>query len=448
MTEFPDTIAAIATAPGRGGVGIVRLSGPQAVHLVHALTGRKPPPRQASLATFRAADGSAIDQGLVLRFDAPKSFTGEDVVELHAHGSPVVLDLLLARCVALGARRARPGEFSERAFRHGRIDLAQAEAIADLIAAGSEAQARAAARSLQGEFSRRVDALRQRLIDLRAYIEAAIDFPEEEIDFLADAQLAADLDALRSDLAQLLRAARTGQRLRDGLHAVIIGAPNAGKSSLLNALAGSDRAIVTAIPGTTRDTLRETVSLDGVELTLVDTAGLRDTRDEIEAEGIRRARAELARADLALLIVDAHTSARTLDALRAECPPGVARLIVRNKIDLTDAPPRVVRHADEAEVHLSALTGAGLDLLRAQLREHAGASESEGAFSARARHVEALQRVATHLDAASVALHGTRAGELAAEDLRQAQQALAEITGAYTSDDLLGEIFGRFCIGK
>jgi len=444
----PDTIAAIATAPGRGGVGIVRLSGPQAVHLVHALTGRKPPPRIAILATFRAADGQTIDQGLVLRFDAPKSFTGEDVVELHAHGSPVVLDLLLARCVALGARRARPGEFSERALRHGRIDLAQAEAIADLIAAGSEAQARAAARSLQGEFSRRVDALLQRLIDLRAYIEAAIDFPEEEIDFLADTRLTADLEALRGALATLLREARHGQRLRDGLHAVILGHPNAGKSSLLNALAGSERAIVTAIPGTTRDTLAETVSLDGVELTLVDTAGLRDTPDEIEAQGIRRARAEVARADLALLVVDPHTSPRALDALRAECPPTCARLTVRNKIDLVDDIARVEERDGETEVHLSALTGVGLDLLRAQLRQHAGATESEGAFSARARHVEALQRVATHLDAASIALHGTRAGELAAEDLRQAQQALAEITGAYTPDDLLGEIFGRFCIGK
>jgi tRNA modification GTPase len=448
MTEFPDTIAAIATAPGRGGVGIVRLSGPQAIHLVHALTGRKPAPRTVSLATFRAADGQAIDQGLVLRFDAPKSFTGEDVVELHAHGSPVVLDILLARCVALGARRARPGEFSERAFRHGRLDLAQAEAIADLIAAGSEAQARAAARSLQGEFSRRVDALLARLIHLRAYIEAAIDFPEEEIDFLADARLTADFEALRAALADLLRQARQGQRLRDGLHAVILGPPNAGKSSLLNALAGTERAIVTAIPGTTRDTLNQTVSLDGVELTLVDTAGLRDTPDAIEAEGIRRARAEVARADLALLVVDPHTGERTLEALRAECPPTCARLIVRNKIDLVDATPQLIARDDETEVHVSALTGAGLDQLRAQLREHAGANEPEGAFSARARHVEALQRVAAHLDAASIALHGTRAGELAAEDLRHAQQALSEITGAYTSDDLLGEIFGRFCIGK
>jgi tRNA modification GTPase len=448
MTEFPDTIAAIATPPGRGGVGIVRLSGPQAIHLVHALTGRKPPPRRASLASFRAADGQAIDQGLVLRFDAPKSFTGEDVVELHAHGSPVVLDLLLARCVELGARRARPGEFSERAFRNSRLDLAQAEAIADLIAAGSEAQARAATRSLQGEFSRRVDALLARLIGLRAYIEAAIDFPEEEIDFLADARLSAELEALRAALADLLREARQGQRLRDGLHAVILGPPNAGKSSLLNALAGTERAIVTAIPGTTRDTLNQTLSLDGVELTLVDTAGLRDTPDAIEAEGIRRARAEVARADLALLVIDARTSARSLDALRAECPPTCARLVVRNKIDLADDTPRVQERDGETEVHLSALTGEGLDLLRAQLRQHAGATESEGAFSARARHVEALQRVATHLDAAAIALHGTRAGELAAEDLRHAQQALSEITGAYTSDDLLGEIFGRFCIGK
>jgi tRNA modification GTPase len=449
MAPSRDTIAAIATAPGRGGIGVVRISGSHARAIAHALTGRVPRARHVALTPFNDANGEAIDHGLVLRFDAPRSFTGEDVIELHAHGSPVVLDLLLARCIELGARRARPGEFSERAYRNGRLDLAQAEAIADLIAAGSEAQARAATRSLQGEFSRRVTALLDALIRLRLYIEAAIDFPEEEIDFLADARLTAELDQLRTQLDQLLTAARSGQRLRDGLHAVIIGAPNAGKSSLLNALAGVDRAIVTPIPGTTRDALRETVSLDGVELTLVDTAGLRDTPDAIEAEGMRRARDELARADLALLLVDTHTGERGLQALQRECPPGLARIILRNKIDLSGKAPAITKLGEHTEIRLSALTGAGLDLLRAKLRQHAGATEhNEGAFSARARHVEALQRVAASLDAASVALRGTRAGELAAEDLRQAQQALSEITGEFTTDDLLGEIFSRFCIGK
>jgi tRNA modification GTPase len=444
----PDTLVAIATPAGRGGIGVARLSGPHSTGIAQAIARKLPLPRRFVFARFRDAQGRVIDHGLVLRFTAPHSFTGEDVIELHSHGSPVVLDALVARCVQLGARRARPGEFSERAFRNGRLDLTQAEAIADLIAAGSEAQARAAARSLQGEFSQRVQLLLQDLIRLRAYIEAAIDFPEEEIDFLADARLRVDLDELQQRLRALADGARRGQRLRDGLHAVIIGAPNAGKSSLLNALAGVDRAIVTPVPGTTRDTLTEIVQLDGIELTLVDTAGLRDTPDAIEAEGIRRARAELARADLALLLVDIHAGEREIDALRAECPLGCAQLVVRNKIDLTGEPAASRPDQDPPEVRLSALTGEGIDRLRDALRRHAGATEGEGSYSARARHVEALARVETHVDAAAVALRSTRAGELAAEDLRQAQQALSEITGSYTSDDLLGEIFGRFCIGK
>ncbi len=444
-----DTIVAIATPPGRGGVGIVRVSGPRVMDIARAIGVPDSALRSATLCALHDADGNCIDRGLVLRFEAPHSFTGEDVLELHAHGSPVVLAQLVARCIELGARAARAGEFSERAYRHGKLDLAQAEAIADLIAAGSMAQARAAMRSLEGGFSRQVTGLLDALIRLRMYIEAAIDFPEEEVDFLADARLTVELDELRQAIARLLAEARSGQRLRDGLHAVIIGPPNVGKSSLLNALAGSDRAIVTATPGTTRDVLRETLQLDGVELTLVDTAGLRDSDDRIEAEGMRRARAELIGADLALLVIDPHTPQQVLDALRAECPPQCARIIVANKNDLQPNAAPIALHEGEQGLRISALTGEGLDALRALLREHAGGTDANtGTFSARARHVEALTRVAAHLDAADIALRSTRAGELAADDLRHAQQALAEITGEFSSDDLLGQIFGKFCIGK
>jgi tRNA modification GTPase len=446
-----DTIVAVATGSAPGGVGIVRVSGPRARRIGAALAGRTPRPRRAHYARFRDADGATLDRGLVLYFAAPRSFTGEDVVELHAHGSPVVLELLVARAVALGARRARPGEFSERAFLNGKLDLAQAEAVADLIAAGSEAQARAALRSLDGEFSRRVGALFEALVRLRVYVEAAIDFPEEEIDFLADGRVLADLDARRAQLAELLDAARRGQRLREGLHVVLIGRPNAGKSSLLNALAGAERAIVTAIPGTTRDLLRETVRLGGVELTLVDTAGLRDSADAIEAEGVRRARAELERADLALLVLDATHADPAYEAtlLARECPSGVTPLWIHNKIDLVAAEPGRVARADRVQINVSARTGAGLDALRAELARRAGATEAgAGAFSARARHVEALERVVAHVDAGAARLRDERAGELLAEELRQAQQALGEVTGAYTSDDLLGAIFSSFCIGK
>jgi tRNA modification GTPase len=444
-----DTIVAIATPPGRGGVGIVRVSGPRVMDIARAIGVPDSALRSATLCALHDADGVCIDRGLALRFEAPHSFTGEHVLELHAHGSPVVLAQLVARCIELGARAARAGEFSERAYRHGKLDLAQAEAIADLIAAGSTAQARAALRSLEGGFSRQVTALLDALIRMRMYIEAAIDFPEEEVDFLADARLTAELDQLRQAIAQLLADARRGQRLRDGLHAVIVGPPNAGKSSLLNALAGSDRAIVTALPGTTRDVLRETLQFDGIELTLVDTAGLRDSDDRIEAEGMRRARAELIGADLALLVIDPHTTPQVLDALRAECAPQCARIIVANKSDLQPNAQSLVLIAGERGLRISALTGEGLDALRNILREHAsGIDANTGTFSARARHVEALTRVAAHLDAADIALRSTRAGELAADDLRQAQQALAEITGEFSSDDLLGQIFGKFCIGK
>ncbi|HET7843733.1 MAG TPA: tRNA uridine-5-carboxymethylaminomethyl(34) synthesis GTPase MnmE [Xanthomonadales bacterium] len=435
-----DTIAAVATAPGAGGVGIVRISGARAAAIGAALCGRTLVPRRVQVATFRDGDGNAIDAGLALLFRAPRSFTGEDVLELQAHGSPVVLALLLARAIALGARAARPGEFSERAFLNGRIDLAQAEAIADLVASSSEAQARAAVRSLDGEFSRRVDALLARLVALRVEVEADIDFSDEALDVAGAERVAHALATLADDVQATLVAARRGQRVRDGLHAVIVGAPNAGKSTLLNALAGSERAIVTAIPGTTRDLLRETIALDGVVLTLVDTAGLRDTDDPIEAEGVRRARAELARADLALVLRDASGRMEL-----PELPEGVARIVLHTKIDATHEAPRIAGD----EMWLSARTGAGLDLLRAELRRRAGADDAaQGTFSARARHVDALARVAAHLEAAGAQWRENGSGELVADDLLRAQRALGEITGDYTPDDLLGAIFSTFCIGK
>lgn len=442
------TIAAIATPSGHGGVGIVRLSGEHARAIGEAVARRALRPRRAHFAQFADERGETIDSGLALYFPAPHSYTGEDVVELHGHGNPIVLGRLLARLYALGATPARPGEFSERAFLEGKLDLAQAEAVADLIAAGSDAAARAAQRSLDGEFSQRVRGLLEALIEARLHIEAAIDFPEEEIDFLADGAIAARLDALAHRHADLLAAAQRGQRLRDGRVVAIVGRPNAGKSSLLNALAGSDRAIVTDVAGTTRDVLREEVRLGPVALTLIDTAGLRDSDDPVEAEGIRRARAELARADHALLVVDAATG-EVPDALRSECPPGVTRTIVCNKIDLAGIAPGIDGDDQETRIRLSAKTGAGIDVLIAHLASLAGGGESlEGAFSARARHVDALRRTGARIAAARARLRDDRAGELAAEELRQAQQALSEITGDYTPDDLLGAIFGQFCIGK
>ncbi|HEX6832582.1 MAG TPA: tRNA uridine-5-carboxymethylaminomethyl(34) synthesis GTPase MnmE [Rudaea sp.] len=446
-----DTIAAVATAPGAGGVGIVRLSGPASLSIAAQIVGRPAAsftPRHARFIAFRDGDGRVLDRGLALFFAQPNSFTGEDVVELHAHGSPVLLDLLLRRALALGARAARPGEFSERAFLNGKIDLAQAEAIADLVASGSESAARAAMRSLDGEFSRRVQALFDAVVRVRAWLEAALDFPEEEIDFLSAPQLTHDLTALVDRIDELLRAAQRGVRLRDGLHVVIVGRPNTGKSSLLNALARSDRAIVTAIAGTTRDVLREHLALDGVGLTLVDTAGLRESEDVVEREGIRRARAELERADVVLLMTDAP-DAEVDDALLADVPRAATVLVVHNKIDLTGEAPRVVRAAGKIHIYLSAQRGDGVALLASELVRLAGRGEgSEGAFSARTRHVDALARVAQHAAATQAMLRERNAGELAAEELRRAQQALGEITGEYSSDDLLGAIFSTFCIGK
>jgi tRNA modification GTPase len=442
-----DTIAAIASAPGAAGVGIVRVSGPHVPAIAHALFGRSPEPRHAHFAAFRDASGQLIDRGLLLYFPAPASYTGEHVLELQGHGSAVLLDTLLRRVCELGARLARPGEFTERAFLNGKLDLAQAEAVADLIAARSQAGARAALQSMEGVFSRKVEALLQSLIALRVHIEAAIDFPEEEIDFLADPAIAQQLTTLRAKLDDLLREAQRGVRLNDGLRVAIVGRPNAGKSSLLNALAGSDRAIVTDIAGTTRDVLRESISLDGITLELADTAGLRDTHDPVEREGVRRAHGERERADVVILVTDAQHADADLAWLR-DLPPAVERIVVVNKIDLDTVTAHVEQRTDAHWLWLSVKTGVGLDALRERLKQLAGAGSGEGAFSARRRHVLALEQVSGHLARTAHVLAVTHAGELAAEELRQAQHALGEITGTYSSDDLLGAIFSSFCIGK
>jgi len=425
-----------------------RISGPAAVAVASAMVGLLPPPRRATLRSFAAADGSAIDQGIVLYFPAPNSFTGEDVVELQGHGGPVVVDQLLSRALALGARLARPGEFSQRAFHNGRLDLAQAEAIADLIAAGSAQSARLAMRTLQGEFSRRVDALLEELVQLRTYVEAAIDFPEDEVDLLADGVVLRDLEALLGNVEEIVRSARQGRLLRDGLRVVIAGPPNAGKSSLLNALVGHDAAIVTAIPGTTRDVLREYIQLDGLPLHVVDTAGLREGADLVEEEGIRRARGEIARADRVLWVYDDAEGQAAVTSETAGLPPDIPLTRVRNKIDLTGAPAGLA-DGKPPTVAISVATGAGLDALRAHLKACAGYhGTGEGEFIARRRHLDALERVRLALGQARAALREHAGGELVAEDLRLAQQALGEITGAFTPDDLLDRIFASFCIGK
>ncbi|HVY63471.1 MAG TPA: tRNA uridine-5-carboxymethylaminomethyl(34) synthesis GTPase MnmE [Gammaproteobacteria bacterium] len=443
-----DTIAATGTAPGIGAVAIVRVSGPRALDIGRRLSGIEPRPRYAELCTFRAVSGEAIDEGLLLFFPGPRSFTGEDVVELQCHGGRVVSDTLLAQAFALGARPAEPGEFTLRAYLNDKLDLLQAEAVADLIASGSLQAARAALRSLDGEFSAAVADVQAALTSLRVRIEAWLDFPDEELPFDAAPQCITEIDRLLSMLDALTGRARSGRALRDGLSIAIAGPPNAGKSSLLNRLAGYDAAIVTDIPGTTRDPLREQLTLDGLPVTVVDTAGLRDTADPIEREGVRRARTEVARADRVLWLADARAAAATsLHEARAALGDDVPFTVVMNKVDLTAAPPRTFVLAGVPFVSLSALTGVGVDGLVAHLKQIAGlGAEVAGALSARRRHLDALARVRADLVTARAELQG--ALELTAEHLRRAQTALGELTGELTSDDLLGEIFATFCIGK
>ena len=454
MQNSLDSIVAIATAPGRGGVGIVRVSGPDISIFTSAIIGKKLLPRQATFSHFSGANGEVIDEGVALYFPAPASFTGEHVLELQGHGGPVILDALVQRCVQLGARPARPGEFSERAFLNDKLDLAQAEAIADLIDATSIQAARCAVRSLQGDFSKLVNDLVDRLISVRLYVEAAIDFPEEEIDFLADERLAENLQQLLDDISDTLRKAQQGSLLRDGMTVVLAGKPNAGKSSLLNALAGREAAIVTPVAGTTRDVLRETITLDGMPLHIVDTAGLRESDDEIELEGIRRAWLEIEQADQLLFLVDANETDRP--DLAAIWPEYFARFgnakqpvtVVLNKIDESGHTPG--RQEEQFNSFaISAKHKTGLDDLVGFLQASMGFEErSEGVFSARRRHLAALEKALELVRVGQSQLNGSGAGELLAEDLRLAQAQLSEITGVFTSDDLLGHIFSSFCIGK
>jgi len=445
----PQTIVAVATAQGRAGVAVVRISGPQVPAISRELVATDLPPRKALLRTFLDADGQAIDTGLALSFPAPASYTGEDVLELHGHGSPVVTDLVVARAIELGARLARPGEFSERAFLNGKIDLLQAEAIADLIDSATAQAARSAMRTLTGVFSQRISEVLEQLTTLRMHVEAFIDFPDEDADVFDVASAGHRLGALEASIDDLLASAREGQLLRDGLRVAIAGRPNVGKSSLLNAMTGRETAIVTAHPGTTRDPLHAQVQLDGLAVLLVDTAGIRDTVDPVESIGVERARSAARDADVAMLVVDARCGlGRSEQEILAGIPASTPRLIVYNKIDLTDQPPALSEDPRGTSVYLSAKTGAGLPLLAQALRGLSGASGDEGVFIARRRHLEALRAVHSHVRGARLQVSGPNRAELVAEELRQAQHALATITGDVTSEDLLSQIFASFCIGK
>jgi len=457
MASPADTIAAIATPPGRGGIGIVRVSGPAVPAVIAGIVRRALEPRHATIAVFRGEHDEPLDQGVAVHYPAPHSYTGESVLELQGHGGPAVLRLVLARCIALGARLAEAGEFTKRAFLNGKLDLAQAEGVADLIDAATATAARAAARSLSGVFSREVRALTDALIELRMFTEATLDFPEEDLDFLRAADAQGKLAAIRAQLAQVAARARQGALLREGLAVVLVGAPNVGKSSLLNQLAGDEVAIVTPIAGTTRDTVMREIEIHGIPLTVIDTAGLRPTDDPIETLGIERTWAAVGTADLVLVLVDARTASipgAADAAVLAAMPTTLPRIVVHNKIDLAGVAPKVELQDDDGvlrrHVLLSAKTGAGLDLLRHEILAQAGAHEDmEGAFLARERHLAALREADTHLAAAAHHLNAAPAAlELFAEELRGAQVALAAITGEFTADDLLGAIFSRFCIGK
>lgn len=445
-----DTIAAIATPPGKGGVGIIRLSGPQAATIARVFLGKLPQPRYATFCAFKHENGELIDHGLAIFFAAPQSFTGEDVLELHGHGGPMVMDLLLKRVLEFDVRPARPGEFSERAFLNNKIDLAEAEAIADLIDSASAQAAKLAVKSLAGHFSKHINQLKDRLIAIRTYVEAAIDFPEEEIDFLSDKKLKTDLETLLQDVADTVNSARQGNVIREGLTVVITGQPNVGKSTLLNQLTGQDTAIVTDIPGTTRDVLRAEINIDGLPVHLVDTAGVRESHNKIEIEGIKRTWFELERCDVVILMVDIN---RGLDQQERELidklPQGVGLIILYNKIDLTQQSPRVSEGEFATEILLSARSGDGITLLCEQIKQQAGMVDAtEGHFMARRRHVNALEHAENAIRSGMTQLLEHGAGELLAAELQQAQQNLGQITGEYTTEDLLGNIFSHFCIGK
>ncbi len=450
MSYSKETIAAIATPSGRGGVGVVRVSGPKASAIATKVLGKCPKPRYALYAEFRGETNSVMDQGIALYFQGPNSFTGEDVLELQGHGGPVVMDMLLRRVVSLGARLAEPGEFSQQAFLNDKLDLAQAEAIADLIDSASEEAARSALRSLQGAFSKEVMQLVEQLTRLRMHVESAIDFPEEEIDFLSDTVITQQIESVLENLTHLLLNARQGCLLREGLNIVIAGQPNAGKSSLLNALARRESAIVTDIAGTTRDVLKEEIHIDGLPIHIIDTAGLRHSDDPVEQIGIQRAWQQIEQADRVLLVVDAQTGITDVDRdIVARLPEGLAISVVVNKIDLIAQPSSKCEGEFGSHYLLSAKSEQGLDLLRDHLKECAGfRSAGEGSFMARRRHIDALERALELVLAGKSQLIDAMAGELLAEDLRQAQQALGEITGEFSSDDLLGRIFSSFCIGK
>jgi tRNA modification GTPase len=447
-----DVIAAIATPPGRGGIGIVRVSGPDLTRIVDGIVGRPLAPRVATSAPFLGARGDTLDHGIALFFPSPASYTGESVLELQGHGGPAVLALVMKRCLDLGARLAEPGEFTKRAYLNDKIDLAQAEAVVDLISATTAAGVRAATRSLVGEFSREVHALLDGLVELRVFIEATLDFPEEDVDFIHAADVAGKIQRLQQTIDGLLARSRQGRLLLEGLSVVLIGQPNVGKSSLLNQLVGEDRAIVTPVAGTTRDAIRSSVEVDGIPLHVIDTAGLRETSDAVEQVGIARAWAEIERADLALIITDAREPQHAGDAaIVAKLRTTLPRIVVRNKIDLAGLEARRSTIDGVTEIWLSAKTGTGVDLLRRAILEVAGAEEnSHDAFLGRERHVRALDAARVHLALAATHLCPASAPalELCAEELRQAHDALGAITGAHTADDLLGAIFSRFCIGK
>lgn len=439
-----DTITAVATAPGRAGIGIVRVSGPDSRNIAQALLGLCPEPRLATLADFKDSDGLVLDQGIALFFEAPHSFTGEDVLELQGHGGPVVLDMVLTRVLELGARMANPGEFSQRAFLNDKLDLAQAEAISDLIDSGTRQAAAGAMRSLQGQFSSFVNELIAEVINVRVHVEAAMDFPEEEIDFLADERISTKLRDIRQSLQRLLSEAETGRLLSDGASVVLLGKPNAGKSSLMNRLTGTDASIVTAVPGTTRDIVEQQLQIDGIPLQIIDTAGIRKSGDEIEAEGVRRAMVASDRADLAIVVVDASLPDASFDLDELSGLTNVDTLVVYNKVDLLRDP-----NLPDDVLGVSALTGSGMESLKLAIKTRLGVETPvESGFTSRTRHLTALRAGMVSLERGMQQLEIDRAGELLAEELKACQGCLSEITGEFTADDLLGEIFSSFCIGK